>query len=121
MSQDYVLEKAQRALVATQGDDEAAQKLLIAWAVRDQTLLLGLAKAHLKVLAKIALDQAAKTMVNPAQRKEPLPPGVLTRLMNQVGLRRPAAEMPAEALPILDPLRQAQTWQAIADSFKKKT
>lgn len=120
MTQDYVQDKAQRALIATQGEEEAAQKLLIAWAVRDQTLLLGLAKAHLKVLAKTALAQAAQNMVNPAQRKEPLPAGVLTRLMNQVGVRRGTPEG-TEELSVLDPVRQAQTWQTIAESFKKKS
>ena len=120
MTQDYVQDKAQRALIATQGDQDAAQKLLIAWAVRDQGLLLGLAKAHLKSLTKLALGEAAKTMINPAQRKEPLPASVLTRLMNQVGVRQNPHEEMME-LPVLDPVRQAQTWQAIAESFKKKT
>jgi hypothetical protein len=121
MTQDYVQEKAQRALIATQGEEDAAQKLLVAWAVRDQTLLLGLAKAHLKMLAKIALEQAAQNMVNPPLGAEPLPDGVLNRLMNQVGVRRSPDNQDMTEMSVLDPVRQAQTWQAIAESFKKKS
>lgn len=122
MPHDHVQERAQQALIATQGDVEAAQKLLVAWAVRDQELLLGLAKSHLKALALAALEQAGKQMISPAQqRAAPLPPELLTRLMNQPGVRRhKAPPVQPEETPLLDPERQAQTWQAIAKSFKKK-
>ncbi len=122
MPHDHVQERAQQALIATQGDVDAAQKLLVAWAVRDQELLLGLAKSHLKALALAALEQAGKQMITPAnQRAAPLPPETLTRLMNQPGVRRYKTAPPElEDTPLLDPERQAQTWQAIAKSFKKK-
>lgn len=122
MSHDHVQERAQQALIATQGDVDAAQKLLVAWAVRDQELLLGLAKAHLKALALAALEQAGKHMIAPAQQRvAPLAPETLARLMNQPGVRRHKAAAPqSEETPLLDPERQAQTWQAIAKSFKKK-
>lgn len=122
MSHDHVQERAQQALIATQGDTDAAQKLLVAWAVRDQELLLGLAKSHLKALALAALEQAGKQMIAPTQqRAAPLPPETLARLMNQPGVRRHKTTPPQpEETPLLDPERQAQTWQAIVKSFKKK-
>ncbi len=122
MSHDHVQERAQQALIATQGDVDAAQKLLVAWAVRDQELLLGLAKSHLKALALAALEQTGKHMITPSQQRvAPLPPETLARLMNQPGVRRhKATSLQPEESPLLDPERQAQTWQAIAKSFKKK-
>lgn len=121
MTQTYVQEKSRQALAVTQGDLGAAQKLLVAWSVRDQALLLGLAKAHLKALANLALEQAARDMIKAERREGAMPDELLTRLMNQVGLRQPASTTADDgAVPVLDPVRQAQTWQAIAQSFKKK-
>lgn len=121
MTQTYVQEKSRQALAVTQGDLAAAQKLLVAWSVRDQVLLLGLAKAHLKALANLALEQAARDMVKVERRDGAVPDELLTRLMNQVGQRQPATTTADDgAVPVLDPVRQAQTWQAIAQSFKKK-
>lgn len=121
LTKQYVQEKAHQALVATRGDAAAAQQLLVAWAVRDQTLLLGLAKAHLKALATVALEEAAQTIMSP-QNRGTVPPEILNRLINQAGLRQQAA---AQETPpghgVHDPVRQAETWQTIAKSFKKKT
>lgn len=121
MTTDYVQEKAALALQATAGDKDAAQKLLLSWAARDQALLLGLAKPHLKGMVAFALDQAARLEV-----PEELPPEDSAErrraLGAQPGLRRSAspAELQTEAQNILDPTRQADTWQAIAAAFKKK-
>ncbi|MEJ0062910.1 MAG: hypothetical protein WDO70_06830 [Alphaproteobacteria bacterium] len=123
MTEDYAQTKARQALSAMRGNKDEAQKLLIAWAVRDQTLLLGLAKPHMKSMASFALDQAAKEIAEHGGVKGgTLPPDILSRIMDQVGLRRSVpASQGAEQEPILvDPVRQANTWQTIAAAFKKK-
>ena len=56
MSDRYVTAKIHEALKATDHDIHDAQKLIITWAVRDQPLLLGLAKPHLKALALARID-----------------------------------------------------------------
>ncbi|MCL2469231.1 MAG: hypothetical protein FWF24_03250 [Alphaproteobacteria bacterium] len=48
MSDDYVAAKVKEALEAVSGVQKDAVKLLLTWAVRDQALLIGLAKPHLK-------------------------------------------------------------------------
>jgi hypothetical protein len=61
MTDEYVRTKIKEAL-ATAGDDKHdAQKLLITWAVRDPTLLLGMAKPHLKAIAAALVDHAMRT------------------------------------------------------------
>jgi hypothetical protein len=123
MTTDYVQEKAALALQATAGDKDEAQKLLLSWAARDQALLLGLAKPHLKGMVAFALEQVTRIEI-PAPM-EPTPEDSAERrraLGAQAGLRRSAspAELQAETQNILDPMRQADTWQAIAAAFKKK-
>jgi len=125
MPQDYVQEKSYQALVASSGDKDAARKLLVAWAVRDQTLLLGLAKLHLNALANLALEQTAKELVAQPAATSSLSASTLARLINQVGVRQKASkktvsDQPAPK-PLINPSRQAQTWMTIAESFKKKT
>src|ERR1700735_3917910 len=61
MIDDYVRLKIREALVATDDNKHDAQKLLITWAVRDQTLLLGMAKPHLKAIAAALVDHAARS------------------------------------------------------------
>lgn len=57
MSNSYVDAKVLEALKATNNDEQDAQKLLITWAVRDQSLLIGLSKPHLKTLVKAKIDE----------------------------------------------------------------
>lgn len=56
----YVQTKTKEALEATNGDKKDAQKLMITWAVRDQSLLLGLTKPHLKAIVSAQIDHAAR-------------------------------------------------------------
>lgn len=56
MIDGYVLEKTVEALKEADGDKHAAQKILIAWAVRDQNLMLGMVKPHLKGIAAALLE-----------------------------------------------------------------
>ena len=121
----YVQEKALLALRACEGDVAEAQKLLVSWAARDQALLLGLAKPHLKAMVNYALEQAGRLELERADalRDVPAVSAEMRRtLMDQAGLRRSgaAADMPEQAQRILDPTRQADTWQTIVEAFKKK-
>ncbi|MGE3623121.1 MAG: hypothetical protein AB7H77_04515 [Bdellovibrionales bacterium] len=61
MTDDYVRSKIKEALSASGNDKHDAQKLLITWAVRDQALLLGMAKPHLKGIAAALIDHALRT------------------------------------------------------------
>jgi len=56
MTDDYVRAKIKDALAATAGNRHDAQKLLITWAVRDQALLLGIAKPHLKAITAALIE-----------------------------------------------------------------
>ena len=60
MSDHYVDSKINEALKATNGDEKDAVKLIITWAVRDQALLLGLAKPELKTLASERVKELMK-------------------------------------------------------------
>lgn len=58
MPENYVQTKIKEAMTASGGDRHDAQKLLVAWAVRDQPLLLGLTKPHLKAIAAAQIENA---------------------------------------------------------------
>lgn len=60
MTDDIVRTKIRDALAATGGNKHDAQKLLITWAVRDQQLLLGLTKPHLKAIVAGFIDHALR-------------------------------------------------------------
>lgn len=51
MTDEHVRLKVKEALSATNGNRHDAQRLLITWAVRDHSLLLGMVKPHLKAIA----------------------------------------------------------------------
>src|SRR5580658_8474653 len=59
MTDDIVRTKIREAL-AVAGNRHDAQKLLITWAVRDQQLLLGLTKPHLKAIVAGFIDHALR-------------------------------------------------------------
>jgi hypothetical protein len=61
MTDDYVRSKITQSLSDSNNDKHDAQKLLITWAVRDQALLLGIAKPHLKAMAAALIDHAVRT------------------------------------------------------------
>jgi hypothetical protein len=60
MPDDLVRLKVQEALAAAGDHKHDAQKLLITWAVRDQQLLLGMTKPHLKAIAAGLVDHALR-------------------------------------------------------------
>jgi hypothetical protein len=61
MTDEYVRTKIRDALAATDENRHDAQKLLITWAVRDPSLLLGIAKPHLKAIAAALIEHALRT------------------------------------------------------------
>ncbi len=56
MTDDYIRTKIRDALAATDDNKHDAQKLLITWAVRDPSLLLGMTKQHLKAIAATLVE-----------------------------------------------------------------
>ncbi len=117
MSEQYLTAKIHEALKATSGDKKDAQKLLITWAVRDQALLLGLAKPHLKELAAVHIDQVSretkKGKAAPMLSKE----DVETLLHSHTkGEKRSAVKVP----PPKTSLRQASVMHQIVAAFKGK-
>lgn len=115
MSDDYINAKIAEALKATGGDKHDAQKLLITWAVRDQQLLLGFAKPHLKALVSARIDQAHKThtKAGDAQTKKELEDAILGHTK---GEKRAHITVP----PPKSSSHQASMMHKIAEAFKKK-
>jgi hypothetical protein len=123
MSEEYVIEKIKAAIAASGDNRSEAQRLLISWAVRDQTLLLGLSKPHLKAIASHAVEFVARTGGEIlAEPKKHEASGSLDKILGQVGLRVKAAGQSAPHVQLAehDPERQASTWQMIASAFRKK-
>lgn len=60
MTDDLVRTKIRDALAASGNNKHDAQKLLITWAVRDQQLLLGLTKPHLKAIVAGFVEHALR-------------------------------------------------------------
>jgi hypothetical protein len=60
MIDDYVRVKIRDALAATGDDRHDAQKLLITWAVRDPSLLLGMTKPHLKAISAALIEHTMR-------------------------------------------------------------
>jgi hypothetical protein len=117
MSEQYLTAKIHEALKATNGDKKDAQKLLITWAVRDQALLLGLAKPHLKELASAHIDQVLRETKkggkDPMLSKE----DVAALLHSHTkGEKRSAVKVP----PPKSSLRQASVMNQIVAAFKMK-
>lgn len=111
MTDSYVDAKIHEALKATQNDKHDAQKLLITWAVRDQALLLGLAKPHLKALALARIEEVLHTSKKGTSvgEQEAL-------LLHTKGEKRSALKVP----PPKSSRRQASVMHQIAAAFKKK-
>ncbi|MDD3182412.1 MAG: hypothetical protein PHD48_06385 [Alphaproteobacteria bacterium] len=112
MPDTYLTSKIQEALKVTNGDKKDAVKLLTTWAVRDQALLLGFTKAHLKDIISDKLDglpKSAKKMSggNDGSFKEAIVLG---------GDKRAAVAVP----PPKSSERQASVMHQLAAAFKKK-
>jgi hypothetical protein len=119
MSDHYVNAKVHDALKATDGNKRDAQKLLITWAVRDPSLLLGLTKPHLKAIVAARLDHASDA---PVQKANPESAGGFSRkdidaiiASKPLGEKRGHAAPPPKSSP-----RQASVMHQLAEAFKKK-
>lgn len=118
MSDSYVDAKIHEALQATNGDKKDATKLLVTWAVRDQALLLGIAKPDLKELAQTRVEEVLrklkKTDVDKAlasKEKEAI-------LLGQIkGEKRNPVKVP----PPKSSERQASVMHQLAAAFRKKS
>ena len=115
MSDDYIDAKIAEALKATDGDKHNAQKLLITWAVRDQQLLLGFAKPHLKALVSARVEQATRVHGKSPDGKEKLDVDAILSTHTK-GEKRGHVTVP----PPKASARQASVMHKLADAFKKK-
>jgi len=116
MTEDYVKVKIQEALKATDGDKKDAQKLLITWAVRDQPLLLGIAKPHLRALVAARIEQIARggSKKESESSAEHLDPAIFGHTK---GEKRHLTKVP----PPKSSARQASVMHQLAAAFKKKS
>ena len=119
MTDHYVNTKVQAALEATDGNKRDAQKLLITWAVRDPSLLLGLAKPHLKAIVASRIDHAADISVS--KGKSGGSDGFTKSDIDAIIASKPLGEKrghkppPPKSSP-----QQASVMHQLAEAFKKK-
>lgn len=113
MTEDYVAAKIQEALKATAGDKKDAQKLLITWAVRDQSLLLGLAKPHLRALASARIEESLRG----GKKGESAEHLDIKSIAPTKSEKRRALKVP----PPKSSERQASVMHQLAAAFRKKT
>ncbi|OYD85487.1 MULTISPECIES: hypothetical protein [Azospirillum] len=73
MANSYVDGKVRDALVAAKGSRATAQKLLMAWAVEDPQLLLGISQPFLKAIAAAAVERGVRPSA--PSRSAPAAPG----------------------------------------------
>lgn len=118
MTEDYVAARIQEALKATDGDKKDAQKLLITWAVRDQALLLGLAKPHLKALVAARIEEVARKKggKGEASAHDGLKEGLEAAMSHTKGEKRSHIKVP----PPKSSARQASVMHQLAAAFRKK-
>lgn len=121
MTDAYVNAKILEALEATGGDKHDAQKLLITWAIRDQQLLLGFAKPHLKELIAARIGESFKKMRRQSKQGEK---SLFASEIDFLMERKTGGEKrshPKGFPSRKTSLRQASVMQHIAAAFKKKT
>ncbi len=75
MGNSYVDGKVRDALMAAKGSRTTAQKLLMAWAVDDPQLMLGIAQPFLKAISAAAIERGARS----PSGARPAAPGVRGR------------------------------------------
>jgi len=119
MTEEYVRMKIKEALSVTSGDKRDAQKLLITWAVRDQPLLLGLSKPHLKAIVAARIENA----VNPPKKKEggDKEARFTKHEIDEMIAARPLHEKRSHVVPPpRSSSRQASVMHHLAAAFKKR-
>jgi hypothetical protein len=124
MTDDYVRTKIDEALAATGGNKHDAQKLLITWAVRDASLLLGMSKPHLKAIATGLIDHA--TRAKGGTREKDSGPDQFSRtaiddmVAEASGKRGGDKRTHRNIPPPKSTERQATTMRKLAAAFTKK-
>jgi hypothetical protein len=119
MSDDYVRTKIGEALSATGGDKRDAQKLLITWAVRDQSLLLGLTKTHLKAIVSTQIDLAMR----PAKKTTDDDRDVhfsKNEIDRMIASSSASDKRAHKVPPPKSSMRQASVMHQLADAFRKR-
>ncbi|HYH21023.1 MAG TPA: hypothetical protein VD995_20650 [Azospirillum sp.] len=139
MSESYVDGKVREALTAAKGSRTVAQQMLMAWAVQDERLLLGMAQPFLKAIAAAAIERVGRgASATPARAPQPGRPGApggavpggamsreaLERLLSRMGEEpaapaRPAAS-PARPAPAAQGVNHEKSMMAIAKAFAAK-
>ncbi len=120
---DYVGAKIAAALKAAGGDRHEARKTLVAWATRDQILLLGITKPHLKAIATAAIENASRSGKSASKDKGKSAEGFSRKDVDAMiasgkgGDRRAFTPPPP---PPKSSARQASVMQQLAAAFKKK-
>lgn len=124
MTDEYVRAKIDEAIASTGGNKHDAQKLLITWAVRDASLLLGITKPHLKAIAAGLIDHASRTKVS-RRDTESEPDHISRTAIDDIvagvsgkrgGDKRSQRNIP----PPKSTERQATTMRKLAAAFTKK-
>lgn len=120
MSESYVDAKVREALIASKGSRAMAQKLLIAWAAKDERLLQGMAQPFMKAIAGAAVEGALRRH---GGRSRPAPArtdavGSLSRDALQAVLSRLGEEEDGAAAPrpTASPIQSATTVIARSDA-----
>ncbi|HUY67882.1 MAG TPA: hypothetical protein VMV79_01100 [Alphaproteobacteria bacterium] len=121
MTDDYVQAKIRDSLASTGGNRHDAQKLLITWAVRDQALLLGMAKPHLKAIAAALIDHALRRTTGDEGDSGPekFSPAEIDQIVGggrAAREKRRAANIP----PPKSTERQANAMRKLAAAFTRK-
>ncbi|MDX2028275.1 MAG: hypothetical protein SFW62_06540 [Alphaproteobacteria bacterium] len=124
MTDDYVRAKIRDALAATDGNRHDAQKLLITWAVRDPSLLLGMTKPHLKAIATALIEHISrerKQGEDTDSGPDHFSKSAIDDMVASASRRRPAGKRPERSVPPPKSTeRQATTMRRIAAAFTKK-
>ena len=124
MTDEYVRTKIHEALAATGDDKHDAQKLLITWAVRDPSLLLGMTKPHLKAIAAALVDHALRSKGDSkTERGESGPDRFSKSEISDIitGASGPKdRRTPRNIPPPKETERQASTMRKLAAAFTRK-
>lgn len=124
MTDDIVRIKIREALAVTGNNKHDAQKMLITWAVRDQQLLLGLAKPHLKAIVATFIDHALREKSSAGEgdngpdhfSQTAIDDIVMSAKLNVPHDKRRKSSVP----PPKSTERQASTMRKLAAAFTKK-
>lgn len=123
MTDDIVRTKIREALAVTGGNKHDAQKLLITWAVRDQHLLLGLSKPHLKAIVAGFIDHAVREKTGGGADNGPdhFSQTAIDDIVSSAKLNLPHDKRRKSTLPPPKSTeRQASTMRKLAAAFTKK-